>query len=116
MGSVSEIAKNPDQAVWLSTSRKVYKVTVAIDGEDTNLKPGMSAQAAIALGELPRIPASAVLGKGKESFCYVLVDKELRVRKVTVGISDGKLTEIQDGLKEGESVLRNPRAVVERLK
>ena len=117
-GKVSEIANLANHAVWLKSGKKAYKVVIEIDGENTELRPGHSAETAITTGEQPnclRMPASAVLGKGKETFCYVLTDKELHVRKVTVGVSDGKLVEIRSGLKEGELVLRDPGAAVGRL-
>jgi RND family efflux transporter MFP subunit len=117
-GKVDFVATVANQG--FSQDVRLYEVVITIDGEQKgDLKPGMSGEIAIVVAERAnclRVPSSAILGKGKDAFCYILTEKELHVRKVTVGISDGKLTEIQDGLKEGESVLRNPRAVVERLK
>ena len=117
-GKVDFVATVANQG--FSQDARLYEVVIAIDGEQKgDLKPGMSSEVAIAVAERAnclRVPSSALLGKGKDAFCYVLAEKELHARKVTVGISDGKLTEIQDGLKEGESILRNPRAVVEQLK
>ncbi len=117
-GKVTEIANLANQAVWLNSGKKAYKVVIEIDGENGGLRPGMSGEAAISIGEQPnclRLPASAVLGKGKDAFCYVLTGKEMQVRKISVGLSDGKLVEIRAGLKEGEPVLRDPGAVVARL-
>jgi hypothetical protein len=56
-----------------------------------------------------------VLGKGRNTFCYVLAGNALHVRKVTIGLSDGKLAEIRDRIKEADMVLRDPSAAIKRL-
>jgi RND family efflux transporter MFP subunit len=117
-GKVSKVANVARQADWLKTGAKLYMVMISIDGENKALKPGMSAETTIVIGEQAdclRVPAMAVLGKGKETFCYVLAANELHVRKVTVGLSDGKLVEILTGLKNGDQVLRDPSAAIQRL-
>ena len=117
-GKVIKVATTPSQEDWLKTGAKSYKVLISIDGENKDLKPGMSAESTIVIGEQAdclRVPATALLGKGKDTFCYVLAANELHLRKVTTGLSDGKLVEIPAGLKEGDQVLRDPSAAVERL-
>jgi RND family efflux transporter MFP subunit len=117
-GTVSQIATAPSHRQFFADNLKVYAVTIALDGESKGLLPGMSGEAAITIGEKAsclRLPASAVLGKGKEQYCYVLTDKEVQVRKVTTGVSDGKLVEITAGLKDNEPVLRDPGAAAKRL-
>jgi HlyD family secretion protein len=117
-GKVTEGATRASQADWLRSGTKVYLVMISIDGENKDLKPGMSAEPTILIGEQPnclRVPASAALGKGTATFCYVLAGNELHVRNVTIGLSDGKLAEVQGGLKEGDLVLRDPSVAIERL-
>ena len=101
-----------------TSDARLFQVVIAIDGEQKgDLKPGMSGEVAIAVGEQAkclRLPNSAILGKGKDAFCFVRIGAELHVRKIGVGLSDGKLTEIQSGLKDNEPVLRDPAAVVAR--
>jgi RND family efflux transporter MFP subunit len=117
-GKVSEVAKAPDQARFLRTNTKVYSVQIAIDGENRDLKPGMSAEVTIIPGDevnTMRVPSTAVLGKGQERFCYVLAGNELHVRQVTTGPPNGTLTEIKSGLREEDRVLRDPSAALRRL-
>lgn len=118
-GKVDYVATVANPGDFFRGGKKLYTVVVAIDGEQKgDLKPGMSGEVAIVVGEQPkclRLPNSAILGKGKDTFCYVRVGAELHVRKITIGLSDGKLTEIQSGLEENEPVLRSPAAVVARL-
>ncbi|MBI1829940.1 MAG: efflux RND transporter periplasmic adaptor subunit [Planctomycetes bacterium] len=117
-GAVAEIATVPDDFPPGSPDYvKVYRVLVTIDGENKTLKPGMSAETSISVGEAAnalRLPASAVLGTAKQRYCYVVVKNELHVRKVTIGLSDGKLVEIRTGLSEIDLVLRNPMAIAAR--
>jgi HlyD family secretion protein len=117
-GKVTEVATAASQADFLFRGVKDYQTTITLDGENKDLKPGLSAETTIIIGDQPnclRLPAPAVLGKGKGTFCYVLTGKELHVRKITVGLSDANLVEITNGLKEGELVLRDPSAVIGRL-
>jgi multidrug efflux pump subunit AcrA (membrane-fusion protein) len=117
-GTVSQVATAPSHRQYFADNLKVYAITIALDGESKGLLPGMSGEAGITIGEKAnclRLPASAILGKGKEPYCYVLIDKEVHVRKVTIGVSDGKLVEVTAGLKENEPVLREPAAASKRL-
>jgi RND family efflux transporter MFP subunit len=117
-GKVSAVAKLADHAQFLHTGAKSYNVMVSIDGENKDLKPGMTAEVTITTGEEAnalRLPATAVLGKGKEAFCYVLAGNELQVRKVILGLQDGKFAEIRSGLQEEDRILRDPSAAIGRL-
>jgi RND family efflux transporter MFP subunit len=117
-GNVSEVATVANQADWLSSAMKVYNVMISVDGDNKDLRPGMTAECTILVGEQPnclRLPASAALRRGNETYCYVLAGNELQVRKVTVGLSDGKLAEILSGLKEGDLILRDPSEAALRL-
>jgi RND family efflux transporter MFP subunit len=118
IGKVSEVAKVPDEAHFTRTRAKVYNVQIAIDGENKDLKPGMTAEITIVPGDevnTLRVPSTAVLGKGKERFCYVLAGNELQVRQVTTGPQSSTLTEIKSGLREEDMVLRDPSAAIRRL-
>ena len=117
-GKVQEVGVVPLQADFLSSDVKLYPVTIALDSENKSLKPGMSAEVTILVDKnlnCLRLPASAVLGRGKDRYCYVLTGKELHKRELVIGLTDGKTVEIGDGLKEGEMVLRHPHAVAARL-
>jgi len=116
-GAVANIATVPDHVYFFKEDRKLYRVLVTIDGENKTLKPGMSAEASITVGESAnalRLPVSAVLGTAKLKYCYVLEKNELQVRQLTTGVSDGKLVEITNGLSETDVVLRDPVSVMSR--
>jgi HlyD family secretion protein len=117
-GKVTEVANMADQSEFFTRDVKVYRVAITIDANNDALRPGMSAELSISIAERPnclRLPVGTILTRNKENYCYVQVDKELQMRKLTVGLSDGSFTEVVDGLKEGDIVLRYPQVVVDRL-
>jgi multidrug resistance efflux pump len=113
-GRVKSVAALASQADWLSSDVKVYPTLVAITDKLEGLKPGMTAEVRIEVGrreKVLRVPAESVLRSGRETFCYVKVDRGLRERKVTTGARNDFFVEVTAGLKEGELVLRAPGAV-----
>ncbi|MEP6757227.1 MAG: efflux RND transporter periplasmic adaptor subunit [Chthonomonadales bacterium] len=89
-----------------------YDVTVAIEKADKRLKPDMTATAVVQTGALTNvllIPAEAVKVGTKGSTVNVAIKKdgatETEQRKVKTGGSDGVMTEIREGLKEGEVIV-----------
>jgi RND family efflux transporter MFP subunit len=117
-GKVTDVATVADQAEFFKNDVKLYRVNLAIDGQNYGLRPGMSAETTITVAERAnclRLPIGTVLTRGKDKYCYVQVDKELQVRKLTIGVTNGSFVEVVDGLKEGDPVLQYPHAVVDRL-
>jgi membrane fusion protein (multidrug efflux system) len=74
----------------------------------TDLVPGMFAEASIIIGQTPRpvIPATAVVQRGKLSHAFVAVKGELqeRIVQVSPASAPGKLAVLQ-GLAKGEKVV-----------
>lgn len=107
-GVVKKVAILPDsQDRWRNPDLKVYQTDVAIEGDMSDLKPGMSAQARIIINQRRNvllIPVQAMETKGNESYCYVMTQKGPEHRKVTAGDYNDKFVEIKEGLKEGEQV------------
>jgi HlyD family secretion protein len=77
----------------------------------------MSATLAIATGQeteaVVAVPAQAVMPPNAAGQRLVVVQTPagLEQREVEAGRSNGKLTEVRAGLKEGEEVILNPRAL-----
>jgi multidrug resistance efflux pump len=112
---VSAVASTPD---WLRADVKVYPVVVALADEMPGLKPGMSAEVQIVLAErtnVVQVPGPAVVTVGREPVCYVKTADGLEERRVVPGARSDLAVEIKEGLKEGEVVLRDPRALVRQL-
>jgi len=89
----------------------VYEVKIGLDAtQELGLKVGMSATADIIIDERNNVllvPNRAIrLDSQGNTVVDLMVDEQIEERPVVTGISDGFQTEIIDGLKEGESVVR----------
>jgi multidrug efflux pump subunit AcrA (membrane-fusion protein) len=118
-GHVKRVATLPSQYEWMMADIKVYPTVVAIDEPGEGLRPGMGAEVTIVAADAPApvltVPVEAVVGpaaRGSQGKCFVLTPQGPEERVVTVGLCDGKLAEIQDGLCEGEEVILNTRTLL----
>jgi hypothetical protein len=98
---------------------KLYQTMVSIDESRDGLKPGMSAEVTIYVegtGEqVLTLPMQAVVGgaeMGRLRKVYVMDGPTPREREVTLGLSNERVVEVKDGLKEGEVVVLNPRVLI----
>jgi len=89
-----------------------FEVRVSIDNPGGELKANMTANAEILLDEhkgVLTVPENAVIYDGQKHASVEVPDKGQKEGKrkiaVTVGLSNGSVTEILNGLKEGEQVV-----------
>jgi HlyD family secretion protein len=118
-GRVLNIANQPQPGSWYSAKVKEYATVVSIDGETNGLRPGMTAKVTILIANLNdalSVPVSAVVEQRGQFYCWVRTPKGTERRPLKLGRTNDTLIEIADGVKEGEEVLRNPRAVVEEAR
>ena len=90
---------------------KTFEVRVSIPNRDLVLKPGMSADVEIIVGEAGDtlvVPSQAVIDRGTEKIVYVVENGRAEQRKVKTGLFNWNFTEIKEGLEEGEKVIINP--------
>jgi len=83
-----------------------------IDISGYELKPGMTAEARILVGELHNVlvvPVQAITEHKGEFYAFVDEPGGIKLRKVKIGENNEKLVEVLDGLKEGESVALDAR-------
>ena len=92
-----------------------FQVRIEITSENKALlKPQMTTNVTIVVADKPdvlQVPANAVIRKRDGDFVRVRAGSaaEGEERRVEIGISDGRNTEVIDGLKEGEEVIeQNP--------
>ena len=111
-GKVSKIAPLPDPAGFLSNpDMKVYSTEVSIDGEFSDLRPGMSAKVSIVVEELKSVlsvPLQCVATRGGQKVCYVMRGGEPVVVNVQTGSYNDSFVQILDGIKEGEEIMLTP--------
>jgi multidrug efflux pump subunit AcrA (membrane-fusion protein) len=130
-GHVKEVSNVSSSTDWSMADVKVYPTTVLVDQKIEGLKPGMSAEVTIKVEELEnviRMPVHAVLESNGRKFCYVGNGSGIEKRMLITGLNNNKFVEIKEteppagwlregeryGVKEGEIVVMNPRALAER--
>jgi RND family efflux transporter MFP subunit len=114
-GKVTQVSPLPAATNWNMADVKVYPVMISLEDAPRGLKPGMTAEVRILTAERKGVlvvPTPAVLGAGRDRFCFVKSGNELVERKVVAGATDGARVEIREGLKEGDQVLANPGEVI----
>jgi HlyD family secretion protein len=106
-GQVTQVANIGQSAQNVVT----FPVTVVISGTDAALKPGMTAAVAIVTAEHPNVltvPNRAIRATGGQRMVTVLFEGQQIPVPVTVGLTNGSVTEITDGsLKDGDTVVIN---------
>jgi len=139
-GRIKSVATVASQQDWMSTDVKVYPTAVMILNDDhknksdahghgaaeddlssrgITLKPGMSAEVTITIENLAEqvltIPVQAVVGGtelGDTRKCFVMTEGGPVERLIKLGLSNERVVEVREGLREGEQVVINPRALV----
>jgi len=107
-GEVIKVGVLPDsQNRWMNPDLKVYLTTIAIQGVQDWLKPGMSAKVEVVVKQLPEVvyvPMQAVTTTEGKRYCYVANGADQERREVEVGDFNDEFIEIKSGIKEGEKV------------
>jgi HlyD family secretion protein len=96
---------------WRSDVR-YFQGIVKLKNPPRGLRPGMTAQVEIAMP--PRenvlaVPSEAVALADGHDVCFVVRDSGVERREVKLGEVTGEMTEVKDGLREGEQVVLNPQ-------
>ncbi|HHV65418.1 MAG TPA: efflux RND transporter periplasmic adaptor subunit [Peptococcaceae bacterium] len=85
-----------------------YDLKVYIDNEDGLIKPGMFAKVTIATetkNDVIVIPTEAIIFHNGRDVVYVVNGNKVEEREVTVGLENGKQSEILSGLSAGEVIV-----------
>ncbi len=89
------------------SGEKYFQVTIDVDGEDSRLRPGMTARATI-LGEklikTLSIPVQAVFPESGGAYCYLLKGNTFKKTKIGIGHQNEDLVQIKEGLNVGDQV------------
>lgn len=110
--SISEIASMDFSGGW--PFPRNFTIKFALANSDPRLRPGMSANARIAVDKVPSgiiIPAEAMFRKSGQSVAYVIHGSKFEERPIEVARKSGDQLLIAKGLQAGERVaLRDPTA------
>jgi HlyD family secretion protein len=85
-----------------------YTVKIVFDVQDERIKSGMSVSANIIIDSKPdviMVPSGAVKTQNSQSYVEVLVDGKPQQKNVTVGSNNDTMTEITEGVSEGDLVI-----------
>jgi macrolide-specific efflux system membrane fusion protein len=90
-----------------SSSVVSYDSTLTLDQNDSRVKPGMSASAAVTVGQAEgvNLPNQAVSGTGSLATVNVLRDGKTAPQQVVVGLRGDTRTQIISGLNAGDQVV-----------
>ncbi|MDA1054851.1 MAG: HlyD family efflux transporter periplasmic adaptor subunit [Planctomycetota bacterium] len=112
-GTVSSVASVTKPAGWWTGNQVKYDTLIAIPSEE-GLMPGMSAEVKVIIAryeDVLTIPVAAVVEADAGHFCWVKTAEGARQRSLVLGDSNGIFTVVKDGLREGDEVVLNPRAL-----
>lgn len=111
-GRVKSIAPLPDaQTTFMNPDRKVYTTRVNLDGDNPDLRTGMSCRAEIIIQKLPDalyVPVQAVVRVAGEPTVYVRAGDAFRPRVVETGWDNSSMIHIASGLSVGDVVTLTP--------
>ena len=118
-GHVKTVATVASSSDFMSSDVKVYSTVVAMDEPIPGLRPGMSAEVTIHVEDTVKdvlaVPVQAVLGgaeSGRGRKVLVMTPAGPEERDIQIGISNEKMAEVRDGLKEGDHVILNPKVIL----
>jgi len=118
-GTVTSVSNQAEPSNWFSGTVKEYGTVVSIDSDPQGLRPGMTAAVEILVAHMKdvlSVPVQAVVERGGKFYCWVAASTGYEKRPVLLGVANNTRIEIKDGLAEGDTVLLNPRAVVEEAR
>lgn len=94
----------------LDSETRNVNVVARVKNPDRKFRPGMSANVAVILKEMPdalTIPNEAVFAQGNQSFVYVVKeDSSVAATPVLLGLQTADVTQVVNGLKDGMVVIK----------
>lgn len=111
-GKVAKIAPSAKTVVSaLGVNQKRVMVTISLEGETDFLKPGYDLDIKVitdSKGNTLIVPDTSVFDQNGSSAVFVVENGRAVVRSIKKGIEGKDLTEVTEGLKEGEKILVKP--------
>jgi membrane fusion protein (multidrug efflux system) len=92
----------------VNLENRAAPIEITIANPAHRLKSGMFARVALLLEQHRNIPVilkESILGKAPDNYVYLVKDNRALMRKVGLGMSEGYLYEVTDGLEEGDLVV-----------
>lgn len=112
IGEVAKVASVTKPAGWWTGNEVRYDMQVSVPNQ-SNLRPGMSAQVEVLIAEYEdvlMIPVAAIVETASGPACWVKSKGKAKRRNLVLGDTNDMFTIVEGGLKEGEQVVLNPMA------
>lgn len=116
-GEVIKVNEYPEPAEWFSPSIKEYLALVSIETPMAGMRPGLTADLLIRIDYIRdalQVPSQAIVSRDDGDYCVVAGPDGYRVRRVVVGPSNSRVTVVEQGLHEGETVLLRPATLLDQ--
>jgi multidrug resistance efflux pump len=110
-GYVTSIANQAEQNSFFGSGVKEYATYVRIDGQQTGLKPGMTAEVEILVDERKNVltlPIQCIVEQAGRFYCWRTDDAQVVKTQIDLGAGDDRFIEVRQGLAEGDVVLQSP--------
>ncbi|MCA9178546.1 MAG: HlyD family efflux transporter periplasmic adaptor subunit [Planctomycetales bacterium] len=118
-GRVTKVNKYAEPTSFFGTQTKEYLTYIEVLNPPENIRSGMTAEVKIYVAQLPdvlQVPVQAVVEEKGHYFSIVTHGgSNFETRQVKVGASNDKFLVVEDGVKEGETVVLNPRMYRDRM-
>ncbi|MDO7789160.1 efflux RND transporter periplasmic adaptor subunit [Desulforamulus aquiferis] len=101
-GTILTVAPKADAA------SKAFPVEVAIENTDGEIKPGMVARLNLSTGtskEVVAVPTDALIERDGQYTAFLVEDERAKEVQVKIGVTSGELTEVKEGISEGDIVI-----------
>jgi multidrug efflux pump subunit AcrA (membrane-fusion protein) len=92
----------------VNLDNRAAPIEITIENPDQRLKSGMFARVSLIIEKHLSVPVlfkEAILGKGADTYVYIIENNKAVMKKVTLGIHSGPYYEVREGLKEGDAVV-----------
>jgi multidrug resistance efflux pump len=113
-GQVIKVNQYAEPGGWTSGSSKKYAAFIKILNPPTDLRSGMNAEVRIHVERRPdalQVPVQALAEHKGKFFALVRDGERYITREVDIGSTNDTVAVIDDGLKENEKVVMNPRGL-----
>jgi HlyD family secretion protein len=117
-GRVTRVNQYAEPTSWRSGNIREYAAFIEIFDPPAEVRSGMSAEVRILAeqkSEALQVPVQALYETRGRFFCLLKEGERWETREIQVGSSNDSYMTIQSGLDEGQQVVLNPRAYVDRL-
>jgi membrane fusion protein (multidrug efflux system) len=87
---------------------RLYDLILEVDNTTGEILPDMFARVEIVKKSLPdtlAVPLYTVISRNNEHIVYVVEEDRIVSRRVSLGLQEGWMIEIREGLREGETVV-----------